>query len=70
MNSLGARVSAAAAATLVIAGPFCRAQSIEAHEVGTGTGQVSHWETSWGATIATFTRQRTFAFLCAMFHEV
>ena len=49
MNSLGARVSAAAAATLVIVGPFCRAQSIEAHEVGTGTGQVSHWETSWGS---------------------
>jgi hypothetical protein len=49
MNSLGARVSAAAAATLVIAGPICRAQSIEAHEVGTGTGQVSHWETSWGS---------------------
>ena len=49
MNSLGARVSAAAAATLVIVGPFCRAQSIEAHEVGTGTGQVSRWETSWGS---------------------
>ena len=49
MNSLGARVSAAAAATLVIVGPICRAQSIEAHEVGTGTGQVSHWETSWGS---------------------
>jgi hypothetical protein len=49
MNSLGARVSAAAAATLVIVGPICRAQSIEAHEVGTGTGQVSHWEISWGS---------------------
>jgi hypothetical protein len=26
-----------------------RAQTIEAHEVGTGSGRVTHWETSWGS---------------------
>ena len=49
MNSLGRRFCAAAAATLVIVCPISRAQSLEAHVVGTGTGQVSHWETSWGS---------------------
>src|ERR1051326_1551431 len=51
MNSLGARVSTAtaAAATLILLTPVCRGQSLEAHEVGTGTGQGSHYETSWGS---------------------